>query len=415
MPIAENISERFSYKAYASGVITPGSEPVPATAPGASGAQILRQVNHNLSLNKDTYQSNEKRNDRQIGDFRHGIRRVGGSINGELGCLTYADLFEAVFRGTWGAGLSLSESELTSAAADNATSKFTFGGGDPVAEGLRVGMVARFGSLSVAANNSKNFVITGFSGASNRDVSVYPAPADMSADSTFTLDTAGKSLIIPSASHVQRLFAFESYAVDIDVAQLFTECRLGGFNLNLPATGIADVSFNVLGRNLVPLSGGSAPFFTSPSAATGTGNMQAVNGLLLVDGSSVATVTGLQMSCDLSPNAPPIIGQNLVPEIFLGSAIVRGQFSAFFQDGTLVDSFSNESELQLLLYLTASNDAAAQALSIFLPRIKLGSANQSDDGSGGKIVQFDFQALKYEGSAAGIPNTTIQMVDTEVS
>ena len=119
------------------------------------------------------------RADRQIGDFRHGVKRVTGSINGELSLGTHRDFVEAVLRGTGTAAVAKSQAELTSVAADNATSKFTFGGGDPVTEGYRVGMVIRFTNLSEALNNSKNFLITGFSGASNRDVSVHPAPITM--------------------------------------------------------------------------------------------------------------------------------------------------------------------------------------------------------------------------------------------
>lgn len=414
MSLAENISERLSYKFYSSGAITSNTEPVASTAPGASGGQVLRHVSHTLSLTKDTYQSNEKRTDRQISDFRHGVKRINGAINGLLSPSTYADFFQAATRGTWAAGVSLSNTELTSAAADNATSKFTFGSGDPVALGMKVGDIMRFTNMSDVDNNARNFLILGFGGASNRDVTVYPAPDTMAADTSFNVVTVGKRLIVPASNHVSRLVALESYQTDLDIAQLYTECRVGGFNLNLPPTGNAEVGFNIIGRNRQVLSGASAPFFTAPTAETSTGICAAVNGLLRVNGVNLGVVTGLQIGMELSPNGPPVSGQNIVPEIFLGSAVVSGQFSAFFEDSSLLAAFDNESEIQLLAYLTADSALNAAAMAILLPRIKLGSANESDDGSGGKTVQYNFQALKYGGSGAGIDQTTIRIVDTEV-
>lgn len=412
MSLAENISERLSYKAYSSGVITAGTEPVPSVAPAASGGQQLRYVSQNLSVAKDTYASTEKRTDRQISDFRHGQKKVTGTISGLLSPATYGDLFQAASRGTWAAAVTASNTDFTSVSANNGASTFTFGGGDPVAKGFRVGHILRFANLSDAGNNAKNFLILGFGGGSNRTVTVYPAPDTMTADTAFTVSSTGKSLIVPSSGHVSRLFAFESYNTDIDTAQLFTECRVGGFSLNLPATGLTTADFTIMGRDRVIYENTNAPFFTSPAVQTTTGQCAAVDGLLSVGGKQLGVVTGVQMTFDMSPNAPAVAGTNLPPEIFLGSADVKGQFSAFFEDTDLISDFDEETELQLLCYLSTGSAVNADAISILLPRIKLSSAAESDDGSGGKIVQYNFQALKYQTASTGIENTTIQICDT---
>jgi len=416
MSLAEGVAARIAYKFYSDAAIIPGVEPAAGTDPGASGAQILRRVGSTLALSKDTYQSGEIRSDRQIADFRHGVRRVSGNISGELSPLTYADFFEAAFRGTWSASaVTKSNSELTSVAADNATSKFTFGGGNPVTEGLRVGMVMRFTNLSEAANNSRNFVILSFGGASNREVTVYPAPTDMGADSAFNVATVGRQLIVPSTGHVSRKVAVEIYNEDVDVARLFTENRVGSFNVQLPASGMSTVEFGMLGRNMEIYEDGAAPFFTSPTAATTTGLLAAVNGLLRIGGDTVAVVTAANIQMDLSPSADPVVGSNLVPEIFLGRANVTGQMTAFFENPDLINDFINETEIEFLAYLTASNDAAAQAMTFYLPRIKLGGADLQTAGEGGQSITLPFQALKYEGAAAGVEQTTVQIFDTQVS
>ena len=211
MTIAEGVSAQLAYKAYASGVITANALAVSASDLGVGSAQVLRRVSSSLKLAKDTYQSAEIRSDRQIADFRHGVRRVTGSVSGEFSPGTYMDLFEAACRGTRAAAITASEADFTSVAADNPTSKFTFASGNPVTKGLRVGMVMRFTNMSDADNNSKNFLILSFGGTQNRDVTVYPAPDTMSADTSFSVTTVGASLIMPSSGHLKRKFAAEVY------------------------------------------------------------------------------------------------------------------------------------------------------------------------------------------------------------
>lgn len=417
MSLAEGVQARIAYKAYASGTISSNAEADSTSDLGASSAQILRRVASTLNLSKDTYQSNEILASRQISDFRHGIRRAQGNITGEFSPQTYGDLFQAAFRGTWEAAVTGTETDFTSVAADNASSKFTFAAGNPVSKGFRVGHILRFTNLSDTDNNSKNFLILSFGGTSNREVTVYPAPDDMTADSGFTVSSTGKRLYVPSSSHVSRKFGFEIYNEDTDIARLFTECRIGGFNVQLPATGLATAEFNVLGRNMETYTSGSAPFFTSPTAATTTGIFAAVNGLLRVGGSTVGVVTGLNVQMNLNPTSDAVVGQNFAPEIYLGRANVTGQVTALFEDDTLINYFKNETEVQILAYLTTSSDDAASAVSILLPRVKLGGADVQTSGESSQPITMPFQALLYDGSesSTGIAASTIQMVDTQIS
>ncbi len=80
MSLAEGVSARITAKFYASGVMASNALADIATAPGASGGQVIRRVASTLKLAKDSYQSGEVRNDRQIADFRHGTRRVTGKV-----------------------------------------------------------------------------------------------------------------------------------------------------------------------------------------------------------------------------------------------------------------------------------------------------------------------------------------------
>ncbi|MDX3971168.1 MAG: phage tail tube protein [Bradyrhizobium sp.] len=416
MALAEGVSGRIAFKQHSSGVITPGVEPDFATDPGASGGQILRRVSSTLALSKDTYQSNEIRGDRQIVDFRHGVKRVQGNISGELSPLTYADFFEAAFRGTWEAAVTASQSDFTSVSADNATSKFTFSAGNPVTKGFRVGHMIRFADLSDADNNAKNFLILAFGGTSNREVTVYPAPDTMTADSAFTLASIGKRLVNPSSSFISRKYAIEIWNQDVDVARLFTECRCGGFNAQLPASGIGTVDFDFMGRNMTMYEDSAAPFFSAPAAETTTGVTAAVNGLLRASGQTIAVITGLNIQLQLSASADPVVGSNLVPEIFLGRANVSGQLTAFFENADLINDFVNESEIELLAYLTTTSAVNTPALTFYMPRVKLGGADLQTQGEGGQSLTIPYQALKSTAveASTGIASTTLQICDSEI-
>lgn len=413
MSLAEGVSARIAYKQYSTGVITSNTEPVSSVDPGASGGQILRRVSSSLNLTKDTYQSNEVRTDRQIVDFRHGTRRANGSVSGEWSPGTYFDFMEAACRGTKSASaVALSNTDFTSAAADSTLSTFTFAGGDAHALGLRVGDVVRFTNLSATTNNSKNFVILAMTG-SNRVLTVYPAPTTMTADTTFNVTTVGKSVSPPTTGHVSRKFAIEEYFSDIDFARLFLECRIGGINLSLPATGIATIEVPVMGRDAEVYEATSAPFFTAPTAETSTGVFASVNGLIRVNGVNRGVVTGQTINMAVAPSSDAVVGQNFVPEIFLGRVNVTGQLNAMLEGADLFQNFLDEDEIEVLTYLTTSTIDASPACTVYLPRVKFGDASVAVQGEGAQIVTIPFQALKYGTAATGIEATTIRFVDTE--
>lgn len=69
--------------------------------PATPAMTPIRHVSTTLGLSKETYQSQELRADRQISDFRHGNRVVGGDIAGELSYGSFDDFLEAVLGGTW--------------------------------------------------------------------------------------------------------------------------------------------------------------------------------------------------------------------------------------------------------------------------------------------------------------------------
>src|SRR6185436_14334173 len=89
MAIATGVAKKLSFKKESAWATNP---------PGTSGAQYMRRVTSDLALKKASYESNEIRPDYQRSDMRHGVRRVEGSVDGELSPGTYALLMAAAMR-----------------------------------------------------------------------------------------------------------------------------------------------------------------------------------------------------------------------------------------------------------------------------------------------------------------------------
>ena len=142
MTIATGVAKTLAYK----------KETTWGTAAGASGAQYLRRVTSDLSLNKEGYQSEEIRTDYQISDFRHGVRRVEGTINGELSPGTYEDLFAAALRKSFAAGATTGA--VATIAVTGTGTQFTRSSGSFLTDGFKIGDVISATGFTDANNNS---------------------------------------------------------------------------------------------------------------------------------------------------------------------------------------------------------------------------------------------------------------------
>ena len=139
----------------------------------------------------------------------------------------------------------------------------------------------------------------------------------------------------------------------------------------------------------------------------------AVNGVLLVNGTVAANVTGLQITVDGAQAGDPVVGQNTIPIQFAGKVTVTGQITAQFISATLRDLFINETESSLVVALTNSTSASADFISIALPRIKFNGA-QKTDAQMALIQTMPFKALRNTSGGSGVSSedTTIAIQDS---
>jgi len=415
--IAETVSERLVLKAYSTATYDAVSEPAPATDPAATGGQVWRHTDSfKMALAKTAYSPKEIRIDQQQPIDKLGSKSLSVSVSTLLSCLTHKTPLEAVIGGTWTvAAVTSDNTTLISVAADSTTSKFTFAGGDTIAAGFFVGDIVRFTNLSEATDNTANYVITGIGGTSNREWTVYPPPATMTADTSFTITTVGRSLIAPETAPVARKFAIEEYQSGPDIARLGTEIRFGGFDLKAAPNALATLDFTGTGRNLVLYSGVNAPFFTSPTAQTTTDVISSMDGLLLI-GSVAMPVTGLSISFQRSLSAAVQIKADGLAAGVVASdnAVISGDFSLWMTDTAAEAAYLAATEFAILAYLPASNAANTPAMTFYLPRCIKTSADPASSG-GSKSVACKYSAGRPSTPGIGVADTALRIVDTEVT
>ena len=380
MPTAAGLFKQVAYK----------EEVTYGTVPSAASAQLLRRVKSSLDMTKDVYESNEIRADFQVADMRHGVRRVGGSIDGELSPGTYKDFFAASLKKAF-AAITPSTSVSLTIAGTSPTFTVTRAAGSFLTDGYKIGHVIRLsvGSLN-AANINKNLMITALT-ATVATVLVLNGVA-MVAEGPIagcTVTATGKNTWVPSTSHTNKSFSIEHFFSDLTQSEVFSGCKVAKIGLSLPPTGMATCNIEFKGQSITTAS---AQYFTSPTAATTTGNLASVNGVLRVNATSVANVTGLSMDIMSDQTGDATVGSNVITAQYPGRVKVSGQFTAYFDSVTLRDAFINETEIDLYAAFTANNTATSDFVAIGLPRIKLGSSNV-DDGEGGLIRTYSYTAL----------------------
>ena len=400
MPAASGVFKQLAYKV----------ESIYGTAPAASGAQALRRVTSDLNLVKDTYQSNEIRTDQQMQDMRHGVRRVQGTINGELSPGTYADFMAAALRKDFVAITAMTALTITIAGSGPYT--LTRSAGDFLAAGVKKGQVVRLTAGSFTAGNlNKNLLVTGVT-ATVLTVRVLNGTT-LTAEgpiASATVTVPGKVSWVPTTGHTNKSFSIEHWFSDLVQSEVYTGCQPSSLGLQLPASGLSTLAVGMVGQGL---NTAASQYFTSPTAATTTGLMAAVNGVLLVGGNVVASLTGLSLDVQSNRSGDPVVGSNVVPTLFPGRVLVSGQATAYFDSITLRDNFINETEFEILLALTSDNTAGSNFIAIALPRVKA-NGHTLNDGEAGLVATVPFQALLPTTGGTGIANemTTITVHDS---
>ena len=398
MATASGVNKVVSYKKET----TFGTLPSPTT-----GGQTIRRVSSNFNLTKETYQSEEVRQDYQLVDFRHGVRSVEGSISGELSAGTYADFLASALARNWTAATpsALGSTTIATVGGTNTITRTT---GSWLTDKVRVGNVIRLTGFATA-NNNVNLLVIALTATVATVVALNGFKlTNETVASGGAFVATGKTTYAPTTGHTDDSYTFEEWYSDIGQSEVTVGNKVNTVGIALPATGLTTVDLSFMGQDLAKR--GTSQFFTTPTAQNSNGIFAAVNGALIVNGAPVALVTGANFNINRNLTSEAVVGSNIKPEIYEGRIIVDGDFTTLYQDGTFAGYFDNETEISLVVALTANSLPNSEFMSFTIPRLKL-STDTKDDGEKGIVSSNSFQALKGNG-ANGFEATTLMIQDS---
>lgn len=382
------------------------------TLAGNTSGKLLRRVTANFNLAKETYESAEIRTDRQIADYRHGVRSATGSLNGELSPASYADFMSSVMARNFGTGASATGVTVTIAAVSGPVWKVSRATGSWLTDGFKVGTVIRLTGAGLnAANSGKNLLISSVTALDIEVVTlngtVLVAEATIASVGAATI---GKVTYVPKTGHTDDSYTVEEWYSDITQSEVYTGMKVGSINVQLPATGLSTLDVAFVGKDLAQT--GTSQYFTSPTAQNTNGIFSAVNGVLLVNGQPVALVTSADFSIERATENAMAVGSNSIAEIFTGRIRVTGNMSVYFQDSAAFRGyFDDETVVSVVLSMSTTNAADSDFITFTIPKAKLGSFTKND-GELGIVASTSFQALLNDVTTGGLPDTTIQVQDS---
>jgi hypothetical protein len=394
-------------------------EQTPNVQESGAGGAVLRRTSGILNLVKQEVDSAEKRTDFQEVNVTHGTRSVDFTLNTEGFLGDYTAFLSAIMRRDFAAVPAVAASAGDGFTAYGGVLTRAAGASESfITDGLRAGMIVRLSGMAVTENNDRNFRITAITATTLTLTAVdggLPLADDATNNEAATLTVPGQVSFIPSTAHTAKTFTIEKHDLAADVSEVARGCKIGSFELNAQPDQPVQISFSGLGIDRATLTCAEAPVLTDPTAAGAGKAVSAAVGHCIVNGDAAFEITSLRLSVDLGVQNQPVIFSDVSPDIFYGrTATVQGTITALRDNAALQQIFENETEVALAFILEAPGVAPKGFISVYLPRVKLMSA-EMDDPDGPVIQSLAFRALKPASDVAGTESTVITIQDSAIA
>jgi len=384
----------------------------------ASGGVSLDRTSSTVDLTKDVYQSNAILKTAQIKISRHGLRKVGGALNGELNPGAYTRVIQAHLRKDFVAGATSGSIATVSTLAG----AFVRSSGSWIASGtgnFKVGSVVSATGFATGTStniNNQRVLVTAV-GTSTMSVCKLDGTATAfgtnTAGDSVTISEVGKVTYFPESGHTDKSVSIEHFFSDLSPTQseAFVGCKFGSMTVTMPTTGLCTVAFDVMGQDILR---STSQQLTSPTSATSGNGLASVNGVVLINGSPVGIINSLNFKTDTQLATDSVVGSNVTPFVWQGVLKGSGQIVAFFEDATFRDYFVDETEIGLVVVMTSGNGSAADFQAFTLPRVKIDGATKDDKQTGGIKLTGNISFLDNTAGGAGTSSeaTSIRCQDS---
>ena len=398
MPLQTGVGRIIAYRKETTFGVIPAND---------ASAKKLRRVNFGLSLKKDLIKSEELRTDYQRPAGRHGMRKVDGTIQGELSLGTYADFIGSALRRIFTTVTSLGA--LTTVTATVGAPQFVRGAGSWITDGLRIGMIVRCTGWTTGgtANNNKNFTIIALTAL---NMTVAEAVAAKVAGDSIVFTIPGRVTFAPATGHTDESYAFEDWAPGVTQSLRYLGNKIGSFEFDMPPNDKVGISIGVMGQDRVtPVP--TSQYFTA-SVAAGTSQMQTgLSGAVYIAGIAQGVITAMKIKVDGDPEVQGVVGANISPDVFMGPIDVSGSLSVLWSSGVIDGYFDLETEVAIVIRLLDSTSATSEFMTLTMPHCKLSGGELADNPKA--IVQsFEFSARVAADTTGGYEATTLMVQDS---
>lgn len=363
------------------------------TTPATPAFKPIRHTSTTLGLSKESLQSEEIRDDRQIADFRHGAYQVGGDMNIELSFASFDDLLEAVLLGTW------TSTKTTGAQSFSATvGTVVRSAGSFLTDGFAVNDVVINSGFTNAGNNGRfrisalTATVMTLTALEGQTMVVEAAAAGRQVNSLRAILKAGT---------VRRSFTVERFFGDILTIDKpyhrFTGVEFNTLALAISANAMITGTLGVLGQNMTTDTAIVAG--ATYAAPTTTSPLDSFTGTLNEAGTPIAVITEIQLNVENGLEARFVVGSKASIQPSIGRSNCSGQITAYFENSLLLDKFINETESNIVFELP---DGAGNKYIFTLPRIKYNGGQPDVEGEGPITLSMPFQALLNAATSTNI-------------
>ncbi len=379
--------------------------------PATTGGQVLRRESAVFTKDTATYSNDEVVQHQQDTGDTHGVQKTSGKLDGVLSPLTYSLPFASLLRKDFAATSAITGMGITIASSGGGIYTITRGAGDFLTGGIKVGDIIRLSAGTFnAANLLKNILVISLTATV---LTVRPLNAvAMVAEGPITGSTVtviGKKTWTPTSGHTNDYWTVEECYSDVSKFEQFNDCKIASANVSIPATGQSKVSFDVPGLSRTRSTSATV---VSPTAETTTNTLDAVNGLILCDGTATI-ITGAQfvITGNIAPGAPEV-GSNATSDHQRGEIKVSGSFTSKFSGTALQAIFDAQSTVTLILVVTDGTSGVAEFISFVMPAIKLFGDAPDDAAEITRTYAFSAKYNSAGGASLASHATTLSLQDS---
>lgn len=322
------------------------------------------------AITKDTLQSAELDESREIKSIRTGNESASGEFATELSFGSHDDLYANAMSSDWVAGVDQSAVEIT---VDSALKTFTRTAGSFLTDEVEVGDLIKFTDLT--GNNALPFFVTAVTATTVTGGAIMKTLTDEVVTTDYaTGDKLGTGNLCKTISVMTWL---KGKCGTVDKFIVTKGVEMTGYSLEVAVNAQVTGSFPIIGREQTIEA--TAPTGSTYASETTTRPFTGVDGRIVKDGEVVGGVTTISFTNDNNTSPQYEIGSKAVSFVDRGMANNTISASSFMTDEVELEQFLNEEIVNIGVIL---NHPDGGAMSFTVPKTVLtGATPELGEGS----------------------------------